>query len=103
VSGNLARGNGGYLSGGGNGGDALGGGIYSTISLSATASSIITNQAIGGIGSDGSHIPSVAAGKGGHASGGGVWFTGAATLTSCTLANNRSQGGLGGQAFGFPI
>ncbi|HEX4795571.1 MAG TPA: choice-of-anchor Q domain-containing protein [Humisphaera sp.] len=104
VSGNVARGNGAFPSAGGNGSDALGGGIYEGIisfpgSLIATASSITGNQAIGGAGNDGTRIPSVTAGTGGHASGGGIWLAGPATLTDCTIANNQSQGGLGGQAF----
>jgi hypothetical protein len=92
-----------YCVGGGAGGRAQGGGLYSTSgALTISGSTLANNRATGGIGGT-AHITNSCAppaGPGGNAQGGGLYAAGGLlTFEDSTVAGNTVSGGAGGHAF----
>ncbi len=110
ISGNSAIGGAGLASAtgqGGNGDEALGGGVYSqSTDITLTNSPVSANAAVGGAG--GSGEAGATGGAGGAALGGGIYSTGTAgqsvgttdpstiTATNSSLLGNSAHGGAGG-------
>jgi hypothetical protein len=86
---------------GGNGQDALGGGILNEGTLTLTDCYINANYAYGGSGGDSLAADNTnnvfAGGPGGSGLGGGIYNSGTLTLANCTVGSNRGTGGAGGQ------
>jgi hypothetical protein len=91
---------------GGSGGEASGGGIYSSGgALTLESGTVIqNNEAIGGNGGNakgGNKLSTPPGGRGGNAYGGGVAsWNDTVTISNATISNNEAIGGNGGSPFG---
>lgn len=81
---------------GGDGGEASGGGILNSGTLTLTHCTVAGNSVLGGDGGSGYDAANGYGGNGGNAFGAGIANLGSLTLSRCTVYSNLATGGVGG-------